>query len=346
MGATVIVTTRFPHDAADRYAKEVDASFFSERLHIYGIDFRDVAMVHGFCSQIKLSFSRLDVIINNAAQTVRKPPKFYEHLLEAESRPVNIGSGKAAHVVDVYKQNGGNYLFLENSSDADVKDSENSVGFSASNSIRSFANVNTSAALSQVHFMQVDGEENNDALFPQGRLDRDDQQVDLRSENSWLLELGQVSTVEMLECHVINVFTPWILISELKSIMQATNVRPDGADKRCDKYIVNVSAMEGQFYRPKTIYHPHSNMAKAGLNMMTRTAAAGFAEISIFMTAVDTGWITDENPVDQWHKRENAPPPLDEFDAAMRVLDPVIEGMEGKEPVWGVFLKNYHATRW
>lgn len=92
------------------------------------------------------------------------------------------------------------------------------------------------------------------------------------------------------------------------------------------QFIVNVSAMEGQFYRNKTIFHPHTNMAKAALNMMTRTASAGLAAVNIFMTAVDTGWITDENPVEHHAKREEAPPPLDEWDAAMRVLDPVLAG--------------------
>ena len=104
--------------------------------------------------------------------------------------------------------------------------------------------------------------------------------------------------------------------------------------------------MEGQFYRNKTIFHPHTNMAKASLNMMTRTAAAGLAAVNIYMTAVDTGWITDENPADQWEKRAHAPPPLDEWDAAMRVIDPVLMGVRGEEKLWGVFLKNYRPTRW
>ncbi|KAL5033886.1 hypothetical protein RTP6_001785 [Batrachochytrium dendrobatidis] len=224
---------------------------------------------------------------------------------------------------------------------------------------QSLASVNTSAALSQISLTEEDAAADT-THFPDGRLDRDDQQIDLRSQNSWTMQIGQISTVEMLECHVINAFAPWVLISELKSLMEATgnpvisetsatasDVSEDTSIKSSyDKYIVNVSAMEGQFYRPKTVFHPHSNMAKASLNMMTRTSAAGLAALNIFMTAVDTGWITDENPVEQWEKRENAPPPLDEWDAAMRVLDPILVGVRGGDRMWGVFLKNYTVTRW
>lgn len=342
----MIITTRFPHDAASRYAKEADFQEFASRLHVYGIDFRDIAMVREFCCEIKQKFARMDVIINNAAQTVRKPPQFYRHLIDCESKPVSVDILEAMHIVDVFKLGTNSYKFVENGKD-NCDESNNSLGFAATNSVQPLAHVNTSAAYSQLSLIASD-KEANESLFPVGRYDRDDQQVDLRNENSWLLELGQVSTVEMLECHVINVFTPWVIISELKSLMESTKQLPNATigDEGCDRYIVNVSAMEGQFYRPKTTFHPHSNMAKAALNMMTRTAAAGFAELSIFMTAVDTGWITDENPVDQWHKRDNAPPPLDEWDAAMRVLDPVLTGIDGQEKVWGVFLKNYFPTRW
>ncbi|KAK5669378.1 hypothetical protein QVD99_003774 [Batrachochytrium dendrobatidis] len=124
---------------------------------------------------------------------------------------------------------------------------------------------NTSAARSQISLTEDAAADSQH--FPDGRLDRDDQQIDLRSQNSWTMQIGQISTVEMLECHVINAFAPWVLISELKSLMEATgnpvifetsatasDVSEDTSIKSsCDKYIVNVSAMEGQFYRPKTV---------------------------------------------------------------------------------------------
>ncbi|KAI8899697.1 hypothetical protein BC833DRAFT_584856 [Globomyces pollinis-pini] len=354
MGATVIITTRFPHNAAIRYSKEPDFETFAKQLHIYGIDFRDMTMVHQFCSKIKSNFNRMDVIINNAAQTVRKPTQFYKHLILDESIIPNKEVYSKMSITNVYREENGEYQFVLLDSTKDTNPSKATDGLqsvvlsnlsaSTGNSLSTVANL--SSKLSQVPLTMEDIETQNTRLFPLNVYDRDDQQVDLRKENSWTQEIGNISIVEMFECQVINVIAPWILISELKEMMVATKSLDDES-LPIDKYIVNVSAMEGQFYRPKTTCHPHSNMAKASLNMLTRTSASGFAALNIFMTAVDTGWITDENPVDQWEKRENAPPPLDEWDAAMRVLDPVLTGINGDgDKKWGIFLKNYTPTRW
>ncbi|KAI9102525.1 hypothetical protein DFS34DRAFT_609553 [Phlyctochytrium arcticum] len=362
MGATVIVTTRFPHDAANRYAKEPDFPSFEGRLAVYGIDFRDIPLIHHFCRHVQERYQRLDAIINNAAQTVRKPPAYYEHLITGEGERISPEIQKAIDVVDVYRSRSGDFIFghgggqaLPASEAAKIQEiTEDKAGvrtvgvaLPAKQATAHLPEVNMSAALSQMALVQGDAASAvaKAKEFPPGLYDRDDQQIDMRRENSWTQELGDISTVEMMECHVINTFAPWILISELKPLMERS-APLDGAEGPCDKFVVNVSAMEGQFYRNKTIYHPHTNMAKAALNMMTRTASAGMAALNIFMTAVDTGWITDENPVDQWHKREHAPPPLDEWDAAMRVLDPVLCGVRGEEKLWGVFLKNYYPTRW
>ncbi|KAJ3046307.1 hypothetical protein HDV00_000121 [Rhizophlyctis rosea] len=365
MGATVIATTRFPHDAANRYAREPDFESFKGRLAVYGLDFRDIPMLHHFCNHVKQVYKRLDVIINNAAQTVRKPPAFYEHLMANEAGEVRSEVLEVIDVVDVYREGKGRVGYsFEHQKDRLLKGTDgggtvheihddghgtlhpvHELALPASQAIMHLPDVNASAALSQIPLLDGDRIEKKEELFPPGLYDRDDQQLDLRSENSWTLALGQISSVEMMECHVINAFAPWVLISELKSLMEETG-NPDGSSGEWDKFVVNVSAMEGQFYRNKTIFHPHTNMAKASLNMMTRTASAGLAAQNIFMTAVDTGWITDENPAEQWEKRAQAPPPLDEWDACMRVIDPVLMGIRGEEKLWGVFLKNYRATRW
>jgi NAD(P)-dependent dehydrogenase (short-subunit alcohol dehydrogenase family) len=405
MGAIVIVTTRFPHDAASRYAAELDAESFKGRLHVYGLDFRDIRMLHHFTGHIKRTFTRLDVIINNAAQTVRKPPAFYAHLMDVEMQGVDENVRKIAKVVEAVKEttSGACGFRVAGEKHVDMSDGGLLLGAGAvvpeisgaasvdaaaeqgvatggtiavvtSTSVGAPGSVmyNVSASMSQVALLETD-QTTSAAAFPPGLYDRDDQQIDLREVNSWNLEMGQISTMEMVECHTINSFAPWVLISELKPLMVATQGPPegvipqrpssnkasktpnatdeevdndDGKEELWDRYIVNVSAMEGQFYRNKTIFHPHTNMAKASLNMMTRTAAAGFAEQGIYMTCSDTGWITDENPVSQWSKREHQPPPLDEYDAAMRVLDPVLSGVRGEARIWGVFLKNYRPTRW
>ena len=115
------------------------------------------------------------------------------------------------------------------------------------------------------------------------------------------------------------------------------------------KYVVNVSAMEGVFGRGyKGPGHPHTNMAKAAVNMLTRTSAREMFETDgILMTSVDTGWITDERPHPTRMRLagEGFHAPLDLVDGAARVYDPIIRGESG-EDLHGVFLKDYEPAPW
>jgi len=177
--------------------------------------------------------------------------------------------------------------------------------------------------------------------FPIGRLDVNQQQIDTRRTNSWLLKLHQVSTAEAAEVLAINTLAPFILNGRLRELIERS---PAAA-----KFVVNVSAMEGKFYRYKTPNHPHTNMAKAALNMMTRTCADELATHAIFMNSVDTGWINDEKPLEKaaaHAEQHHFQTPLDEIDAAARILDPVLSVVNGADPLYGKFFKDYNVSEW
>jgi NAD(P)-dependent dehydrogenase (short-subunit alcohol dehydrogenase family) len=200
--------------------------------------------------------------------------------------------------------------------------------------------IQASAKLSQIPY-SFEAEEGKE-VFPVGQLDADLQQIDLRSTNSWRLALGDVPAAEMLEVQLVNAVAPFILCSKLKPLMLKSTAK--------EKHMVNVSAMEGVFSRgTKTDKHPHTNMAKAALNMLTLTSARDYANDGIYMNAVDTGWVSDEDPAAiSARKREehDFEPPLDIVDGAARICDPFISGWITGEHHWGKFLKDYKPSTW
>lgn len=343
-GARVLVTTRFPRDAAARFAREADFPEWEGRLAVFGLDLRHAPSVEIFARFVTQTEPRLDILINNAAQTVRRPAAFYAHLLDGEQRAFAELPPAMKSVLRRHEECKAGVTREGERALAPPRGvaSPRSTGFVAwRGGDGPGIGIRSSAMLSQVPCAYDDTTKDHE-VFPAGRSDADLQQLDLREVNSWRLTLGDVPSPEMLEVQLVNAVAPFILCSKLKPLMTR--------DRTDEKHIVNVSAVEGQFSRrTKTDRHPHTNMAKAALNMMTRTSASDYAASGIFMNAVDTGWVTDEDPIALSHRKQQVhdfQPPLDIVDGAARVCDPFFSGLLTGEHVWGKFLKDYAPAEW
>jgi NAD(P)-dependent dehydrogenase (short-subunit alcohol dehydrogenase family) len=282
-----------------------DSVEWLHRLRVVGIDLRDPAQVVGLADSVAAQ-GPLDILINNAAQTVRRSSDAYAELTAAESGP--LPAGELPELITFERAAEKHPIAL------------------ASVPVTELALVAKSAA--------------PDRLAAGTAIDAGGLVPDLAATNSWVDRVHEVDPTELLEVQLCNQTAPFILVSRLRAAMLASPARR--------RYVVNVSAMEGQFSRAyKGAGHPHTNMAKAALNMLTRTSAHDLVHDGILMTAVDTGWITDERPHPQKMRlaEEGFHAPLDLVDGAARVYDPIVRGEAG-EDLYGCFLKDFEPAPW
>ncbi|MFF3846148.1 SDR family NAD(P)-dependent oxidoreductase [Streptomyces sp. NPDC002328] len=290
-GAEVLVTSRFPHDTVRRFRAEPGSGEWLDRLTVLAVDLRDPRQVLGLCEDLRRDGEPLDILVNNAAQTVRRPPESYALLAAGERDALPEGARGAP-------------------------------GFTP---MRMLEGLGGTVSALPAALREAD----EAGLLP-----------DPSPENSWSARLGALDPAEVLETQLVNALAPALLCDRLLPLLLAS--------PRPRRYVVNVTAVEGRFaVRNKMAGHPHTNMAKAALNMLTRTSAVELAERGVHMCAVDTGWITDENPAPKKARMAGAGfrTPLDIVDGAARVYDPVVRGEAG-DPVSGVFLKDYREAEW
>ncbi len=291
--ANVMLTTRFPALALEGFKKESDYNLWKDRLTIYGLDLRNLKAVEHFISYYKSKYSTLDILINNAAQTIKYDDNYYLPIVKKEQKLVESYTGET-HLIP-----------------------------------------NETAVIEDVKLL-ADTSENKDF-----EMNRFGQPVDERTKTSWNSTLEEVSMYELLEVNLINQISPYFMIKELTPLFKNSEFN--------QRFIINVTSSEGIFnYSNKTIFHPHTNMTKAALNMLTKTSGTDYKKDNIYMYAVDVGWISTgaKEALRKKQFEEGYIPPLDSVDGAARILYPIIEALNGNAILVGTLLKDYKVSPW
>ena len=359
-GCKVITTSRFPKDALFKFKEDPEYDLWKNNLIIYPIDFRIIQSTMNFVKYIQKNYSHVDFLINNAAQTVRRTTDYYEYLMPIEVKKLpeednekiikNDYLSIQKQISEDFEKNKNKSEKKENIIKIDIqKESERK---QIINSLVSLVNQNKdnnekdefiplSVIASQIKIME---EKDQPKVCIMGG---DGQPYDFsKGKNSWNFELDEIPLEEFIEVQIINAWTPYYLCAKLKPMMMKSPFP--------DKYIVNVTAVEGIFNHYKRTTHVHTNMAKAALNMLTRTCGKYMEKNGIYMTCVDTGWVSHMNEMNkiiddetkEYAENEMATVPLDELDGAMRVLHPIIEGIKNKKYFSGILLKDYIKSKW
>ncbi len=344
-GCKVLITTRFPKDALLKFKEHPDYEKWEKNLIIYPVDFRLFESVAKFINFVNENFPHLDILINNAAQTIRKTSTYYKYLLPTELKELEKEDEKKIIKIDYM-----NIQNIQNEIKEENKTENNIINNEIQNNLISIINkkeneYSESLPLSVIASQMKIMKEKNQPIID--KIGNDGQPYDFSDgKNSWNFEFDEIPFEEFIEVQRINAWVPYILCVKLKPLMLKSPFP--------DKYIVNVTAVEGIFNHFKRTTHVHTNMAKAALNMFTRTCGKYLKKDGIYMTCVDTGWVSpmnemnkilDENEKKVFEEEFNNIP-LDELDGAMRVLHPIIEGIKNKNYLNGILLKDYAKSEW
>ena len=345
-GAKVLITSRFPKDALFKFQKDPDYEKWKNNLVIYPIDFRIFESTIKFIQFINDNFPHVDILINNAAQTIRRTASYYKYLLPIETKDLTKEEDKKIiknDFINLQKQlkESESTTKLNNLSQA-KKEIQNALISLVDNKSKEYQEIlPLSVIASQIRIMEEKSQPHVTVMGGDG------QPYDFsKGKNSWNFEFDEIPFQEFTEVQIINTWTPYYLCVKLKPLMMNSPFP--------DKYIVNVTSVEGIFNHYKRSSHVHTNMAKAALNMFTRTCGSYLKDIGIYMTCVDTGWVSPMNEMNSLldkdkknsYENEFVNVPLDELDGAMRVLHPIIEGIKNKNYLYGILLKDYVKSPW
>jgi len=285
-GANVISTSRFPHSTLLQYANEPDFQQWSDRLRILGLDLLRIDLLENFISEVYQNFDYLDVLVNNAAQTVKNNIDIQTQIaIEKElSNETLLFNKNHPHILE---------------------------------HIASHVEKLSSYAPNSLSVGDIELTDDN--------------------QNAWVKKSADVSIKDLLETQIINVTAPYLLSTAFKPLLEKS--------PHSNRFLINVSSLEGKFsVKSKSSSHPHTNMAKAALNMMTKTLASEYRRNHIYIYSIDPGWVSDQFP-----KREGRTElvlPLEFEDAAARITHPVFTWKETEKPPTGIFIKDYIQTEW
>lgn len=365
LGAEVAVTTRFPRDCLRRYGKEEDSEQWLSRLSVYGSDFRSVPLVAELGDKLALAFPRLDILINNAAQTVRRPAAHYAELVRGEAEA------------------------LEQRLEARIMQASDLKSLESFEPVGMIADASGSGAMARAAPGAVE-EMKDDRAATSWTAKIGDiswveslevQVVNVTAPFTLLSKLKPCLLVKDEPLKLVQTFTSqgWVEhredsfhhmqyetfgASDLLSLTALTDAkvkknmqtrRPfhppiQKALAKQMRFVVNVTSQEGSFRTlgNKGANHPHTNMAKASLNMMTCSVADEFSKEGVAVVSVDTGWISKmkPDPLAETEPHIQSLPPLTAEDGAARVLDPILGALNGVIPITGCLLRNFRPVDW